>query len=216
VISNPPKLSEAVDALLKLHEQGKTKHIGVSNFGDARLTEILGFTNNIVANELPYSLLTRAIEWEMLGSCLQKDVGVIGYMVFLQGLLADVYPTLSDVPDWQRRTRHFSHRRSPLSRHGEEGAEEQTKQALADIRNVAQQCNLSMPEIAVKWILAQKGITCAPVGARNMKEVKANVKAACEPLPDVVVDKLNRITEPLRHKLGPSFDYYEAAAKDRT
>ena len=64
----------------------------------------------LAVNELPYSLLTRAIELEALPQCRAGGVGVIGYMTLLQGLLADIYPTLQDVPPHQRRTRHFHYK----------------------------------------------------------------------------------------------------------
>jgi len=216
VINNPPDIADTFAALDKLLRQGKIRHIGVSNFGQERLNEAVTFGVQIVANELPYSLLTRAIEYEILPFCGRRGIGVIGYMTLLQGLLADIYPTLGDVPVWQRRTRHFNYKGCEFCRHGEEGAEEETNQALADIRSIAGECKMTMPEIAVKWALANKSITCALVGARNTKELESNIKAASGALPSDIIAKLNMITKPLMDKLGGSFDYYESVANDRT
>jgi aryl-alcohol dehydrogenase-like predicted oxidoreductase len=47
----------------RLRDQGKVRHIGVSNHSLARLDEALGHCPGLVANELPYHLLSRAIEW---------------------------------------------------------------------------------------------------------------------------------------------------------
>ena len=174
IIENPPTINEAMDAMETLKDQGKIRHIGVSNFASNRLDK-LTHTNNIVVNELPYSLLTRAIEWNILPYCHQKGIGVIGYMTLLQGLLADIFNNLQDVPAWQRRTRHFHHAGCELCRHGEEGAEEETYQALAEIRLIARSCGITMPEIAVKWAVANEAITCALVGARNIKKLETNV-----------------------------------------
>ena len=216
VINNPPKIEEAFETLLKLRDAGKIRHIGVSNFAPNRLKEARNFCDDIVVNELPFSLLTRAIEWETLPYCQKNKIGIIGYMTLLQGLLADIYPTLNDVPQWQRRTRHFHHRSCNLCRHGEEGAEVETNRALDEIRTIAKDCGMTMPEVAVKWAIANEAITCALIGARNAKELEANVKATTEPLSNEIIEKLNAVTNPLKNKLGLSFDYYESTANDRT
>jgi aryl-alcohol dehydrogenase-like predicted oxidoreductase len=216
IINNPPDLSETVEALVHLQCQGKIRYVGISNFAKERVDEVLESGLNIVVNELPYSLLARAVEDEMLPYCQQKGIGVIGYMTLLQGLLADIYSTLSDVPKWQRRTRHFNSKSCELCRHGEEGIEEETNKALASIRSVATDCGMTMSEIAIKWAVANNALTCAIVGARNLRKLEANIKAAAEPLAKEFVDRLNKATNPIKEKLGTSFDYYENTANDRT
>ncbi len=216
ILRNPPTVEEAFGALAKLKEQGKIRHIGVSNFGPARLEEALRICPDIVANQLVYSLLTRAAELESLPQCRRLGVGVIGYMTLLQGLLTDLYPTLAEVPPYQARTRHFHRSRSPFSRHGEEGAEEETNAALAGIRMIARECGMAMAEIATKWALAGRGITCCLIGTRSVRKLEENLRAAEQPLPTVIVEKLNRVTQPLLDKLGNSLDCYESFQNDRT
>ncbi|MEK7269829.1 MAG: aldo/keto reductase [Planctomycetota bacterium] len=216
IIQNPPKATEAFATLQALKKQGKIRAIGVSNFGVARLEEALKICPDIIINELPYSLLTRAIELEVVPFCKKNGLGVLGYMTLLQGLLADIFPTLKDVPVWQRRTRHFHFKSCELTRHGEEGAEAETDQAISGIRALAKENGMPMPEIAVKWALANPDVTCRLVGARSQKELEANVKAAEKPLAPALVQRLNAITDPVLKKLGGSFDYYESTANDRT
>jgi len=64
--------------------------------------------------------------------------------------------------------------------------------------------------------LINKAISCALVGARNIKELEDNVRAASQPLDDRIVEKLNIAIQPLLEKLVSSFDYYESIAHDRT
>ena len=216
IIDSPPSLTEACEALQALRDQGKVRTIGVSNFAKARQAELLDLNRNIVVNELPYSLLTRAIELEMIPSCRENGVGIIGYMTLVQGLLADIYETLSDVPEWQRRTRHFNCTSCELCRHGEGGAEAETNEALAGIRDIMSETGMTMPELAVKWVVGNPDIACALVGARNVAELEANVKAADEPLPEGVLEKLNHATERLMQKMGAGLDLYESVENDRT
>ncbi len=211
-----PRVQDAFDTLMRLQKAGKVRYIGVSNFGPAKLDEALATGAQIAINELPYSLLTRAIELQILPKCRALGVGVLGYMSLLQGVLADIYPTLDDVPVWQRRTRHFDSRRTAHTRHGLPGAEPETHAALASIRAIARKHGATMPELALKWAMAGPGITCSLCGSRNLLELQQNIKAAKEPLAPEIIEELNAATKPLLEKLGPSFDYYENPANDRT
>jgi aryl-alcohol dehydrogenase-like predicted oxidoreductase len=211
-----PPAQDVFAALMKLKEVGKIRHIGVSNFGVEKLEEALGTGAEIIINELPYSLLTRAIELQILPKCLALGIGVLGYMSLLQGLLADIYPTLDQVPVWQRRTRHFDSRRTAHTRHGLPGAEAETNAALVSIRAIAKTHGMTMPELALKWAMARPGITCSLCGSRNLQELRLNLKAAQELLAPEIIAELDAATAPLLEKLGPSFDYYESPANDRT
>jgi aryl-alcohol dehydrogenase-like predicted oxidoreductase len=216
IIRHPPTVAEAFTALRKLRQQGKIRYIGVSNFAEARLTEALAVCPDIVVNQLPYSLFTRATELGILPLCRGRGVGVIGYMTLLQGVLADLYPTLDDVPPYQARTRHFNAKRSPLIRHGEAGAEEETNVALGGIRRIAKEIGMTMPELALKWALAGSGIACCLIGARKVSKLEENVRAAAEPLTADIIQQLNVVTQPVLEKLGNSFDYYESFENNRT
>ena len=143
-------------------------------------------------------------------------IGVIGYMALLQGILADIYPSLDDVPVWQRRTRHFNANGTKECRHGEAGAESETNAALKGIRKICKETGFSMAEISIKWILKNPAITCTLVGSRNMRELEANVNSVKEPLGRDLKEELDRITYPILEKLGNHLDYYESAENDRT
>ena len=214
IINHPPAIEEAVEAMRMLKQQGKIGEFGVSNFSRSRMDDLP--LAEIAVNELPYNLLCRAIEYDTLPYSAEKGIGVIGYMALLQGILADIFPTLSDVPVWQRRTRHFNSTSTKECRHGEEGFEEETNIALQEIRNICKDTGLTMPEIAVNWILENQSVTCALIGSRNVKELEANVKAIEEPLSVDIKSKLDEITFPVMEKLGNHFDYYESAENDRT
>jgi len=211
-----PEVPAAFATLMQLQRAGKLRHLGVSNFGRAQLTEALATGAAIVVNELPYSLLTRAIEHDILPFCREQGVGVLAYMALLQGVLSDRYAQLADLPEWRRRTRHFDSRATPLSRHGLPGVEAETTTALAAIRAVALREGLATADLALKWACAGDGITSSLCGSRNVAALEANLKAAAEPLPPAIIAELNGLTQPLLDAMGPSFDYYENPANDRT
>ena len=211
-----PSIQDAFVTLRKLKEQGKIRYIGISNFAKNTLKEVVDTNTEIVVNELPYNLLCRAIEYDILPECIKQGIGVIGYFALLQGVLADIYAALDDVPAMQRRTRHFDSRKCNDVRHGENGAEEETNKCLKQIRIIAKENGLTMPQIALKWAITNKEISCTLAGARNKTELKDNVNSVKEPLVKDVVEKLNKVTDNLKDKLGKSFDYYETVSNDRT
>lgn len=215
VISNPPTIGEAFEALAKLQKQGKIRHIGISNFAKTRMVHDIPENVTIVVNQLPYNLLCRAIEYDTKPYCEEKGIGIIGYMTLLQGILTGKYPSLNDIPAYQRRTRHFNCNGTPLCRHGENGFELETWQALKAISEVSANTGISMSELATKWSIAS-GITCSLVGARNARQLEENVRAAEGKLDAGVVDLLNNVTDHLKEKLGNNFDYYENTKDNRT
>jgi myo-inositol catabolism protein IolS len=209
-------LEDTVDILLRLQEQGKIRHLGLSNHGVTRFKEIQSIGGKYVVNQLVYNLLTRAAEMEILPYCRQVGTDVIAYMVLMQGLLTDKYSNFDEIPDWYVRTRHFDCKRTERCRHGEKGAEAETIQALQGIRAIARECGVTIADIALKWAVAAKGITCALVGTQNLKRLEANVKAVEEPLPDEIIKRLNTLTQALKDKLGPGLDIFESIENDRT
>jgi aryl-alcohol dehydrogenase-like predicted oxidoreductase len=214
IIENPPETDEAIETLQLLKKQGKIRNFGVSNFSRGKL-KILPL-NEVTVNQLPYNLLCRAIEYDALQVCRENGIGVIGYMALFQGILADLYPSFDDIPVWQRRTRHFNSEKTKEIRHGEEGAEEETGNALNSIRRICIESGITMAEIALKWILKNPAITCTLAGSRSISELGANVKAVDGTLSKEIIEELDRVTLPVMEKLGNHFDYYESAENDRT
>ena len=72
-----------------------------------------------------------------------------------------------------------------------------------------------MSELVTQWAI-QSGVTCALVGARNVKQLDENVKALDAPVTPEIIQELNEVTNKLKKELGNHFDYYESAGNDRT
>lgn len=216
LITSPPLLEDIVAGMQKLRDQGKIRYPSVSNFGVPWMDRMSALGEKPVVNQLPYNLLSRAIEYEVVPYCREHGIGIIGYSVLLQGILAGLYEAIEDIPDLQRRTRHFNSTRTPLSRHGEEGAEVETQRALDGIRAIARETGKSMAALAVSWAIRDPAITCVIAGMRTVEKVDENVQAALQPLPEEVVQQLDVVTRPLMEKLGNHVDMWESAENDRT
>ncbi|MFN8091137.1 MAG: aldo/keto reductase [Vicinamibacteria bacterium] len=211
-----PPVDAAFETLERLRDEGKIRHAGVSNHSLARLDEARRSCPAIAANELPYNLLSRAIESEVLPGCAERALGVVGYMALLQGVLTDSRAELANIRPWQRRTRHFDASKAPAARHGGPGFEDEMRKALAAIRDLCGELGRPMSEVALAWTLARPEVTCSLVGCRTVGQLDANLRAVEKPLQAEVVARLNAITQPLREQMGDGFDYYEAPENDRT
>ena len=214
IINNPPSTAEAFATLMTLRQEGKIRHVGVSNFGAKQLAEAMAGGAEIAVNQLSYSLLTRAIEVEILPSCRANGVGIIGYVPLMQGMLTGKYHSADDVPPKRARIRHFSGSR-PGSRHGEAGVEAETFQTIERIGQIAAGHDMSMSDIALAWCAVREEITCVLAGARNLAQFEANAGAMVDPLPAAAVEQLNAATAPIMARLGPSADYFEGTQNSR-
>ncbi|HET6485453.1 MAG TPA: aldo/keto reductase [Spirochaetia bacterium] len=214
-VKNPPRLDQTIDAMRSLQAAGKVRFIGVSNYGPRQLEELRSAGAHPACNELPYSLLARAIEHALMPVCERTGIGIIAYMPLMQGLLTGRYASADDLPANRARTRQFRGDR-PGSRHGEPGFEELTFRAVRAIRGLCDQAGMPMERAALAWCAARFGVTCTIAGARTVAQLEENAKAGETRLSDDLLSALDAATDELKQAMGPSVDLFESAANTRT
>ena len=198
---------ETVDAMGRLIEAGKVRHLAVSNFAPRDLADILPLAAP-AANQMAYNLLFRAVEHEVLPACRDAGVPLTCYCPIMQGLLAGKFASADDVPDGRARTRLFSKDR-PQARHGEGGAEEEAFAALAAIRAIADEAGMDMAAMSLAWLIGRDGVASVIVGSRSGEQSRRNAAAADLTLPADVAGRLDEITDPLKAALGPNCDLWQ-------
>ena len=206
-------LEESIDALEQLQQQGKIRAYGVSNFGPQDLTEAMA-RGRVQSNQMPYSLLMRSIEYEVVPSCGQHQVDILCYSPLAQGLLTGKFASADEVPQGRARTRLFSSDR-PGARHQEPGCEAEVFAALEEIRQMCQSIGQPMNRVALAWLLAQQRVGSVIVGARSARQATDNAAAAELSLPAELTGQLARITEPVKAKLGPNPDPWQSTSRMR-
>jgi len=206
-------IEDTMGALGALKEQGKIRAIGVCNFGQRDMTDLLN-VGHIEVNQLPYSLLWRPIEYEILPKCRERGIGLMTYSPLMQGLLTGRYSDPDDVPDGLARTRHFSSTR-PMAVHGEPGMEEELFHVIDDFKKVCESIDQDMAHVALAWVRQQVGVTTVLVGARNSDEVRMNLPALNLILPDAIVGQLQSITEGIKANLGNNPDLWQGQNRMR-
>jgi myo-inositol catabolism protein IolS len=206
-------IAETLQALERLREQGKVRAIGVCNFGIQDLSELLA-VGWVETNQLPYSLLWRAIEYQIMQECMDAGVGIFCYSSLAQGLLTGKFSSPDDVPPSRARTRHFSSDR-PQARHGEPGCEGETFAAIESIRHICARIQQPMVQVTLAWLLTQPGVTSVIAGARSPDQIEQTAQAAGLELPADVTGELASVTEDLKRMLGPNPDMWSLEGRFR-
>jgi aryl-alcohol dehydrogenase-like predicted oxidoreductase len=206
-------LADTMGEMARLKDEGKIRFVGCSNFGKQDLEEILAI-DHVEVNQVAYSLLFRAIEYDIVPMCMEHQVSIAPYSPLMHGILTGKFGSIEDIPDERARTRHFSSDRS-MTRHGQEGAEAEIGQALPAIRSICEDAGLPMTKVALAWLLQRPGVTTVIAGARNPEQITSNAEAASLELPPDMVEALNQVTEPLKAKLGANADMWEADDESR-
>src|ERR671916_519740 len=161
---------EGWEALVELRDEGKVRHIGVSNF-DVSQMERIGEIAPVETLQPPYNMLNRGVEEEILPYCEEHDIGVIVYSPMRSGLLMGKMTSerVANLPsdDWRRNAEDFQEPR--LSRNLE---------LVALLEEIGSEHGRSPGEVAIAWPLRHPAVTAAIVGGRRPDQVDGIIGAA--------------------------------------
>ncbi|MEM7473806.1 MAG: aldo/keto reductase [Planctomycetota bacterium] len=206
-------LEDTWEAMCRLQEQGKVRFVAGCNMGVDDLNSV-GAQKLPVSNQLPFNLLWRAIEFDILPRCIQDEIGVLVYSPLLHGILNGSVESADDVPEGRARTRHFSSQRKQ-TRHGEKGCEELTFATLKSLKHFANSAGQELSSLALQWILHQPNVSSVIVGARNADQVEANVLACDANLSEDLVAAMSELTDKLKSALGDNPDMWDGSGNGR-
>jgi myo-inositol catabolism protein IolS len=206
-------LDETIEALERLREQGKVRALGVCNFGVRDLSDLLEL-GWFESNQLPYSLLWRAIEYEIQPKCVKAGLGILCYSPLMQGLLTGKYASPDEVPKGRARTRLFSEDR-PGARHCEAGCEAEAFAAIGEIGRISGEIGEPMASVAVAWLLRRPGVTSVIAGARRPDQIKQTAQAADLALSPGIIGQLAGATDEVKRILGPNPDMWQSESRFR-
>jgi aryl-alcohol dehydrogenase-like predicted oxidoreductase len=216
VIAAPPTIEEAYAQLDELKKEGLVRAIGMSNFGRTQMEEVIATGVRVDVNEMPYNIVSRAIESEIVPYCTKHNIGLIGSMGLQQGLLAGIYRTVEEVPPHQAHSRHYAHERGKdASRHHEAGVEKELFEVVDRLKTIAADLHITLAQLSIAWILKKPFMASTLVGSRNVEELKMNVAACSLTIPDETEQLIDTISQPVLDRLGNSPDYYEHRSRSR-
>ena len=164
-------LEETLQALVDVVRQGKALYVGISRWPlEATRTAY----EYLKAHDVPLliyqgrlNLLDREPQEDgILDFCADHGVGFISFSPLAQGLLTDRY--LNGIPEESRMAKGKFLKESML-----------TQELLAKLRQLneeAAQRGETLAEMALAWILAQRGVTSVLVGASSTRQLERNLK----------------------------------------
>jgi aryl-alcohol dehydrogenase-like predicted oxidoreductase len=163
-------IEEAWETMARLKQEGKVRHLGVSNFSVEQMRRLQRI-HPIASLQPPYSMLSRHIEDEILGFCADHGIGVVAYSPMQAGLLTGKFTaeSVAALPagDWRHRNRHFQEPELSLNLAFVEG-----------LRPIAERAGRSLGELAVAWTLRRPEVTAAIVGARRPGQIAQTAGAS--------------------------------------
>lgn len=138
-------IEETVGAMGRLVEQGKVRHIGLSEAG-AKTIRKAHATHPLAAVQTEYSLATRDVEDEILPLCRELGIGFVAYAPLSRGLLSGEVTSLDQLGE--------SDRRRDMPRFQADNLQHNL-QLVDAIASIANRHRVSRASIAIAWVLAQ-------------------------------------------------------------
>jgi aryl-alcohol dehydrogenase-like predicted oxidoreductase len=175
---------ETAAALQELVDEGKIRHVGVSNYNTAQLAEF-DRTRPVETLQPPYHLFRRAIETDPLPYCREHNIGVLVYSPLGSGLLTGALTPDSafEDSDWRSKSSYFQGEK--LQRNLE---------VVEELKQFAATKGVTVSQLAIAWTLHQPGVHVAIVGARKAKNIEDSLGAADIDLTAEDLAEIERIT----------------------
>jgi len=159
---------ETMEALQLLIQKGKIRAAGVCNYS-AELLEEAGKTISLASNQVPYSMVRKDIENDIVPFCIKNNTGILAYSPLQRGLLSGKIKPGHKFNEGDNRPDTPYYKEPNLSN---------ILIFLEKIKSVADEHHVTLPQLVINWTIQQPGITCALAGARNPAQVLENAGAA--------------------------------------
>jgi 1-deoxyxylulose-5-phosphate synthase len=186
-------IEETLGALDDLLHQGKVRYLGSSNYPAHLLGKALWTSDKhgyarYESNQPRYNILYREIENEIVPLCRAESVALIVYNPLAGGFLTGRYQPGQDVSAGTRfslnQAGKFYQQRYWQSAQFE---------AVESLKQFFTARNRSLTEVALAWVLAQPGITCAILGASRPEQLAQSLPGAALKLAPEELDFCNQI-----------------------
>ncbi len=164
-------LAETMGALHTAVQQGKARYVGISSYSPARTAEAIAILRQLgtplLIHQPNYSMFNRWIEEGLLDVLGEAGVGCIPFSPLAQGLLTNRY--LEGIPAGSRATQGKSMSADLLS--------EETVGRIKALDEIAQRRGQSLAQMAILWVLRDKRVTSALIGASSIAQLEDSLKA---------------------------------------
>jgi L-glyceraldehyde 3-phosphate reductase len=164
-------IEETMGALVQAVRQGKALYVGISSYSPERTREAAQILKNegvpLLIHQPSYSMLNRWVEKELLGTLEELGVGCIAFSPLAQGLLTNKY--LNGVPENSRAKGGLWFQKDFLN--------EENLGRVRALNEIANGRGQTLAQMAIAWVLRDKRVTSALIGARNVEQLDNSLDA---------------------------------------
>jgi aryl-alcohol dehydrogenase-like predicted oxidoreductase len=180
-------IEETVGALAELVEEGKVRHIGLSEAAPETIRRAHA-VHPITALQNEYSLWTRDPEAEILPLARELGIGLVAYSPLGRGFLTGQLRSLDhlDPDDWRRSNPRFA-----------AGNLDRNMRIVDAVEEVAAEAGATPAQVALAWVLAQGDDIAAIPGTKHVARLEENAAADAVELTDDQIDRLRAVPPPV-------------------
>ncbi len=191
-------IDETLSALSDLVHAGKIRSFGASKAPASQIVEAQWAADRrgherFRTEQPPYSLLTRAIEYDVLPTCLRHGMGVLTYSPLAGGWLSGTYRKRREVSGPGSAVRA---QRSPRVYDATNPANAAKFDAADALGALADEAGLTLIQMAVAFATRHPAVTSAIIGPRTMEHLDSYLAADGIDLPGDLLDRIDQIVPP--------------------
>jgi aryl-alcohol dehydrogenase-like predicted oxidoreductase len=175
-------IEETFEAVLRLKEQGKIREAGVCNY-DVDQMKKANSVVSLASNQVPFSMVQRSIEQELLPYCIEHKKGILAYSPLQRGLLTGKIKTDHQFGEGDSRAGNRFYTPDNIAR---------INAFLSLIKPLAESKSVSLSQLVLRWTIERPGITVALAGARNADQAIQNARAIDLKLAPEEIDFINK------------------------
>ncbi len=153
----------ALDYLSELRDEGKIKHVGLTNFDTERMQVMFDHGLNLVSNQVQYSLIDLRPEVKMEKFCKQHDIGLLTYGTLCGGLLSEKYLGKPEPLRGDLNTASLQKYKNMIDAWGGWFL---FQELLRTLDEIAQKYGVSIANVATRYILDKPQVAGVIIGVR--------------------------------------------------
>lgn len=177
------ELEETIDAVSTLKKEGKILHAGVSNFSKEQIEEAQKYCK-IEAFQPQYSLADRKDE-KLIRWAYEQGLGIMTYGTLGGGILTGNYRKLRTFEQTDSRNRFYPYFKEPLF--------SKAMELLTIMDQIAEERNVSLAQIAEKWVIQKRFVSSCIIGAQSRAKVEENCRNLQWELTDNEIRRLESV-----------------------
>jgi aryl-alcohol dehydrogenase-like predicted oxidoreductase len=192
---------DALTHLSQLRDEGKVRHLGLTNFDTEHLKLIVEHGFKVVSNQVQFSLIDRRPEVQMVQYCQEHDIQLLAYGTVCGGLLSEKYLGQAEPPRAELTTASLGKYKQMIDAWG---GWELFQELLAALKVLADRHQVSITNVAVRYVLDRPSVAGAILGVRlGVSDHRADNARVFEFSPDA------EDWERVESVLGRSRDLYQ-------